>query len=196
MSDAELKELVASLAVTQRETDRQMQETDRQMQETDRRMQETDRRMQETDLKIKALSELFTGQWGKLVEALMRPGTVKLFKQRGVNVTQMTEARSGYDAQGRELEVDMTLVNGGSIVVVEIKTTCKPDDVAWHLEKLGRFKEVFREYRDWEVQGAMAALKYEGASDRYAYRNGLWVLKCLDGITDIANDPTFKAKVF
>ena len=189
MSTTELKELVASLAVAQRETDRQMQETDRQMQETDRQMQETDR-------KIKALSELFTGQWGKLVEAQMRPGTAGVFKRRGVNVTQMTEARSGCDAQGRELEVDMTLVDDGTIVVVEIKTTCKPDDVDWHLEKLARFKAVFREYRDWQVQGAVAALKYEGASDRYAYRNGLWVLKCLDGITSLANDPAFKPKIF
>jgi hypothetical protein len=33
-------------------------------------------------------------------------------------------------------------------------------------------------------------------SDRYAFRNGLWVLKCLDGITSIANGENFQAQVF
>jgi hypothetical protein len=33
-------------------------------------------------------------------------------------------------------------------------------------------------------------------SDRYAYRNGLWVLKCQDGITSIANGENFQAQVF
>ncbi len=207
MSTAELRELVASLAVAQRETDRQIKETDRQMKETDRQMKETDRKlkeskhetdlqMQQTDRRIKELSELFTGQWGKLVEALMRPGTARLFKERGVAVSQMTEARTGYDAEGREIEVDMTLVDSGTIVVVEIKTTCKVEDVNWHLDKLARFKQAFREYGDWEVQGAMAALKFEGASDRYAYRNGLWVLKCMDGITQLANDSKFQVRKF
>ena len=36
MTDEELKELVASLAVAQRETDRQLKETGRQLKETDR----------------------------------------------------------------------------------------------------------------------------------------------------------------
>jgi hypothetical protein len=33
-------------------------------------------------------------------------------------------------------------------------------------------------------------------SDRYAYRNGLWVLKCQDDITSIANSENFQAQVF
>jgi hypothetical protein len=52
MSDLELKEMITSLVIAQRQTEEQMQETDRRMQETDRRMQETDRRMQETDRRM------------------------------------------------------------------------------------------------------------------------------------------------
>ena len=40
MSTAELKQLVESIAIFQRETDRQMKETDRQMKETDRKLKE------------------------------------------------------------------------------------------------------------------------------------------------------------
>jgi hypothetical protein len=203
MSTLELQELVADLArstkelrTSQQETDRQMKDTDRQMKDTDRKMQETDRQMKDTDQKIKALSGLFTSQWGKLVEALMRPGTVKLFQTRGVVVSQMTGRRTGVDHAGREIEVDMTLVNSGTIVVVEVKTTCKVEDVTWHLDKLQRFKQAFSEYATWDVQGGLAALTFEEESDRYAFRNGLWVLKCLDGITSIANGDNFQAQVF
>ena len=217
MSDAELKELVAELAksskelrlsteklgisnaqlrASQQETDRQMKETDRQMKETDREMKETALQMKDTDRKIKDLSGLFTSQWGKLVEALMRPGTVKLFQERGIQVNQMTERRTGRDRQGREIEVDITLVNGNTIVVIEVKTTLKVEDVIWHLDKLARFKEAFKEYAEWNVQGGLAAMRFEEESDRYAFRNGLWVLRCLDGITGIANAKNFRPKNF
>ena len=175
MSTAELQQIVERLALSQQETARCMQETDR---------------------KIKELSGLFTSQWGKLVEALMRPGTVQLFQARGVVIRQMTGRRSGLDHAGREIEVDMTLVNSGTIVVVEVKTTCKVEDITWHLDKLQRFKQAFGEYATWDVQGGLAALTFEEESDRYAYRNGLWVLKCQDGITSIANSDNFQAQVF
>ena len=203
MSTLELQELVADLArstkelrISTAELRTSQQETDRQMKETDRKMQETDRQMKETDQKIKALSGLFTSQWGKLVEALMRPGTVKLFQARGVVVSQLTGRRTGVDHAGREIEVDMTLVNSGTIVVMEVKTTCKVEDVTWHLDKLQRFKQAFSEYATWDVQGGLAALTFEEESDRYAFRNGLWVLKCQDGITSIANGDNFQAQVF
>ncbi|CAK0773511.1 hypothetical protein CCP3SC1_60063 [Gammaproteobacteria bacterium] len=41
--------------------------------ETDRKFQETAQRFRETDRKLHELGELFTGQWGKLMEALIRP---------------------------------------------------------------------------------------------------------------------------
>ena len=189
MGTLELQELVAELARSTKEL-RVSTSALRTSQE------ETDRHMKETDQKIKALSGLFTSQWGKLVEALMRPGTVQLFKERGVRVNQMTERRTSRDHQGREIEVDMTLVDSGTIVVVEVKTTCKVEDVLWHFDKLARFKEAFGEYSDWNVQGALAAMRFEEESDRYAYRNGLWVLRCENGITGIANGKNFQPRNF
>jgi len=202
-STAELTRSTAELRASQLETNRQKKDADRQimehrlqMKETDRLMKDTDRQMKDTDEKIKALSGLFTSQWGKLVEALMRPGTVKLFQERGLQVNQMTERRTGRDSQGEKIEVDMTLVNGNTIVVIEVKTTLKVEDVLWHLDKLGRFKEAFKEYAGWNVQGGLAAMHFDEESDRYAFRKGLWVLRCEDGITGIANAKNFQPKNF
>jgi hypothetical protein len=196
MSTLELQELVAELARSTKELRTSTAQLGASNAELRTSQQETDRQMKETDQKIKALSGLFTSQWGKLVEALMRPGTVQLFQERGLQVTQMTERRTGRDREGREIEVDMTLVDGGTIVVVEVKTTCKVEDVLWHLDKLGRFKQAFGEYAEWNVQGALAAMRFEEESDRYAFRNGLWVLRCEDDITGIANATNFQARNF
>jgi hypothetical protein len=55
--------------------------------ETDRRL---DKRFEETDKAIKKLTTLFTGQWagGELIEAPVKPTALKLFPERGVNVTK------------------------------------------------------------------------------------------------------------
>ena len=152
--------------------------------------------MRQTDDEIRALAGLFTTQWGKLVEALVEPGTVALFQQRGLLITKSHRRSEGRDASGNLIEIDVLLVDGDTVVAIEVKTTCRPSDIEWHLDKLGRFKQAFSEYADKKVQGAIAALTFESESNRFAYKNGLWVLRCVDGVTTIANDQNFVAKSF
>ena len=40
--------------------------------------------MKETDRKIKKLNDLFTGQWGKLMESLVEGDLIKLLKERQI----------------------------------------------------------------------------------------------------------------
>ena len=44
------------------------------------------------------------------------------------------------------------------------------------------------------VYGAIAGIEFEEGSDRYAYKQGLFVLKFKEGIIKIANDKKFKPK--
>lgn len=52
MTDQELKDLVASLAISQAETSEQMRKTDEQMKKTDEQMKKTDEQMRKTDEQI------------------------------------------------------------------------------------------------------------------------------------------------
>ncbi len=156
----------------------------------------TDEQMRKTDDEIRRLANLFTTQWGKLVEALVEPGSVQHFRDRGLNVTKSHRRSEGRDAKGEPIEIDVLLVDGDTLVAIEVKTTCRPADVEWHLDKLSRFKEAFGEYADKKVQGAMAALTYEGGADRFAYKSGLWVLKCVEGVTSIVNDERFTPRSY
>ena len=198
MSTAELQAIVAANAQTiadlrksQSETDRQMKETDRQMKE---RQAETDSQMKATDRKIKELSRLFTTQWGKLVEALMEPGCVKLFRERGIAVARACTNQEWFRDDGSKVaEVDVFLVNGGEDVAVEVKTTCQPKDIDEHIERLAKIKSLRPEYRDGskKLYAAVAALKYSAQADDYAWRKGFYVLKSSDGIVTIENEKEF-----
>ena len=73
MSTAELKQLIESIAISQRGTDLQMKETDRKMQETDRIVKETSVQMKETDRKLKELGKQIGGlgnKFGTFAEGL------------------------------------------------------------------------------------------------------------------------------
>ena len=90
--------------------------------DTDRRMQETDRLMRENARRIRELDELFNGQWGKLMEALVKGDLVALLNRRGIKVDHVsTNVERNYG--GRRWEIDILAVNGAELVAVEVKTT-------------------------------------------------------------------------
>ena len=115
-----------------KDTDKKFKETEREIKEafkeTNSRFKETDSRFKETDKKIKELASLFTGQWGKLIEALVKPSALKLFQERGLKVTE-TYQRLESHRNGSQMEIDVLLVNDKEAVVIEVKTTLKVEDV-------------------------------------------------------------------
>ena len=79
----EIWEILREVSAVQQETARRMQETDRRMQETDQLLK---RQARAADRRMDKLDELFNGQWGKLMEALVEGDLVKLLQQRGIAV--------------------------------------------------------------------------------------------------------------
>jgi len=166
-----------------KETDRQFKETDRQFKETDRQFKETDRRFKETDKKLNRLERLFTSQWGKLVESLVDGGLVALLNGRGIPVDH-TVTRAKGRRRGMNWEFDIIAKNGREVVVVEVKTTLRPDDVKDFLDALKSFKGWMPEYAENVVYGAVAFLSVEAKADVMAQRVGLFVIRATgDGAT-------------
>ena len=129
--------------------------TDQKIQETSEQMKETDRKMQETDRRIKELNELFTGQWGKLMESLVEGDLIKLLKERQIPVeATLTNLAGRYN--GEETEFDIIAVNGAEIVVVEVKTTLNLRDVKRFVGKLENFKSGGR---STEIRKCMERLR-------------------------------------
>ena len=202
----EVWSILREVAESQKETDRRWQETDRRWQETDRRWQETDRRWQETrhllerqgqetDLRLRKLDELFNGQWGKLMESLVEGDLVKLLTERGIAVDHtINNPKRNYGP--RRWEFDILAVDGREVVVVEVKTTLKVDDVDYFVERLQDFPELMPEYADRRVYGAVAYLKSHESVNVYAGRQGLFVIRATGSSASIANAPGFTPRAF
>jgi len=150
----------------------------------------------ETDKKIKELASLFTGQWGKLIEALVKPSALKLFQKRGVDVTE-TYQRVESTREGKQMEIDLLLTNDQEAVVVEVKTTLRVEDVRAFLDDLSEFTFFFPRYKGLKIYGAVAGIQIEEEADKFAYRQGLFVLAGSgEGLVRILNRPEFKPKNF
>lgn len=176
--EASFAEIERRIQQLKEETWQIVRETSEQMKETDRRMKETDRRMKETDRKMKQLFDQFTTQWGRVLEEVTKPAALKLFKDIGIEIEHVFQESRHRKREEDEMEADVILVNTTAVVVVEVKTTLKTHDVDYFLKQMEKFKELFREFKDRTVYVAVAAIKFDGDSDVYARKKGVFVLRC------------------
>ena len=175
-----------------KETDRQMKETDRRM---DKRMKETDQRLKDTDRRLKKLDELFTSQWGKLVESLVEGDLIALLQEQGIKV-QTTHPTVKGRRNGEHFEYDILAANGEEVVVVEVKTTLRAGDVTHFLEKLDKFTGWVPEFKGRKVLGAVAYLKVDHSVEVYAERQGLYIIRATGSSASIINKADFQPRVF
>jgi RecB family endonuclease NucS len=155
--------------------------------------QETDRKFEKYFGKIKEMDR----NWGKLVESLVKPSVAAQFRKRGIPIIgsgQRVEREIG----GETIEIDILLTDGDSVVAVEVKTKLTVEHVNEHIEKhLKPFRRFFPEYRDKKVYGAVAYIHLEENADRYAYKNGLFVLTFdVKNMVRIKNDSKFIPKPY
>ncbi|PZN72446.1 MAG: DUF3782 domain-containing protein [Candidatus Methylumidiphilus alinenensis] len=187
----EVWEILRKLALSSEETERRMQETDRRMQETDLQMKETDRKLKEV---TKAIGRL-GNRLGEFVEEMVRPAVVRLFQQRGIAVHQVF--RGAYaERDGDAMEIDLLVVNSVDVVLVEVKSELKADDVKEHISRLERFKKLFPQYAGFRVMGAVAGMVVAEETARFAYRQGLFVLAQSGDTVTIRNDADFQPVVW
>ena len=174
---------------------RMAQVDERRWAEADRDHAEMRRRGKEHDRRLRYLDNLFNGQWGKLMEALVDGDLVSLLKKRGISVTH-TWTNLKMRVEDYRREVDILAVNGNEVVALEVKTTMKVADVNYFLEMLPLFKKLAPEYRDRTVFGAVAYLKADENSDAYAERKGLFVIRATGSSASITNDDNFQPRAF
>ena len=182
------------------ETDRRFQElerviqeeyqkTENQFRETDRRMQETDRRIAEVNKQISSLG----GKWGRFVENMVAPACETLFLARDIPVHQVSQ-RVKKRADNQTLEIDILVTNERHVLIVEVKSSLSVENVKELVEDLATFRQFFPEYNHKQLYGAVAGIQIEEGADKYAYRQGLFVLAQTGETVSILNDAQFQPK--
>jgi hypothetical protein len=217
--------LLGELTEAQKETERiikeQSQESDRRFQATERLLreqsQETERLLreqsQETDRQIQAtiaenqrvnqqLSQQLSkqlgelgGAWGRFVENLVAPACETIFWARGIPVHQVSQ-RVRKRQNGDTLEIDVLVLNQEHVLAVEVKSSLGVEDVKAFVANLERFYDFFPEYSQRRLYGAVAGIGIEAGADRYAYRQGLFVLAQSGETVVILNDAEFQPRAW
>ena len=151
--------------------------------------------MRETDRRLKEARDLFTSQWGRLMESLVEGDLVKLLQERGVEV-EAVASRIRLSRDPKLREVDLFAVNGEEAVAVEVKTTLKPEHVTDFVELLDELPRLFGLYGARRLYGAVAYLKADEGTIRHATRKGLLVIRATGSSASIVNEPDFEPRLF
>lgn len=164
-------------------------------QETDKKFKETDKKFQETDKKLNQLERLFASQWGKLVESLVEGDIITILNQRGIEVTDTIKRRKGR-RDGVDYEFDIIAINGSEIVIVEVKTTLRPEDILNFLKKLNQVKNWMPEYAEKRIYGAVAFISEDAGTAAMAEKKGLFVIRATGDSASIVNMNDFTPKIW
>ncbi len=186
-TDAKLQKLFAEAAERSKETDRQFKETDARL---DRLFKETDRQLKETGKKIDNL----TGKWGKFVEGFVVPAAEWLFEDWGIEIHEVYQ-RVRKRQNNRGMEIDILAINSEYAVLIEVKSTLGVGDIEEHIERMGKFREFFPQYGNRKIVGAVAGISIEDGADRFAYKNGLFVIAQSGESVKVLNDRDFQPRM-
>ncbi|MXW47824.1 MAG: hypothetical protein F4239_01640 [Gammaproteobacteria bacterium] len=196
----EIWELIKETRIDMRKFDERMEEFRAGMKDLRATQKETAKQLKETAKQLKETDRRFNTQWGRLVESLVEGSLVSLLKLRGIEVrhtapnlkVSFTEDDGGL----KHKEFDIVVLNGTEAVAVEVKTTLTPDKVSYFLSAMEDFKRYFPDYRHKSVYGAVAYLRSEAEAERYAERQGLFVIRATGDSASIVNKEHFKPKEF
>ncbi len=139
----------------------------------------------------------FDTQWDELLESALRPEVENLFRERGIKINRKArnieiKGDNGWNV----VEFHAFLEGDKHKLVIEAKITVTQEDVDYFLEKLSHIREYWPYLENYTVYGAIVGKTYDEGIDRYAYKNGLFVLKSDGSMIKIANDEGFKPKTW
>lgn len=169
------------------------QDTDRKFQDTDRKFQETDRKMQETDLKLKQVGELvgnLGNRLGEFVQYTVAPAVLRLFQERGIEVHQIFPNATAR-RNNEEIEVDLLAVNGSELVATECKSRLGIEDVDKHIGRLQKIREMFPQWANHRIYGAVATMVLKPDVTAYATEKGMFVIAQSGETVEIVNAKNF-----
>lgn len=179
MTDQELKELVASLALSQKETDRQLKETDRQVKELGKQ--------------IGGLGEKF----GSFTEGLALPAMSKILSERfGMEVISPKVRAKKH---GQNLEIDVLAYANSDIneaYVVEVKSHAREESIEQLRKILESFHRFFPEHQDKKAYGILAAVDVSDELKKRILREGFYFARIHDEVFDLEVPANFKPKAY
>jgi hypothetical protein len=173
----------------QAKTDRQMEETDRKMAETARQMAETDRQITRLEKEIGGVSRNHGSFAEEYFANSLEQGEIIFL---GEKFDKLIKAAVIVEEGNRiKAEVDILLVNGKSVAIIEVKFKVRDKHVDRMFKKAKIFRERFSEYGNHQVYLGFASLIFDDEIKDRCLENGIAVIKQV-GDTVVIYDENLK----
>jgi hypothetical protein len=192
MTDTELKNLVASLAIESAKTDERFRvlreeqairdkKLDEQFRKTDEEFKKIAEQFKKTDEKFKQLGLNIDGiarTQGEITEDYFFDILKKDKRVANLQFDEIAKNSYKYVRNDMKGEYDIILFNGDSVMIVEIKNKVRDKDIENLKNKqIKNFRELFPTYKDYKVYGAIAGFTINDKLVKKAKNNGFFVLK-------------------
>ena len=172
MTDRELKDLVASIAVAQAKTDEELNKRKE-------AQLKTDEQLKKTDEQLKKLAEQVGGignNQGAVAEEYFYNSLKEKMRLLGMEFNDIG-LNWRKSKNGIEDEFDIILTNGKTMAIIEVKYKAHKNDVEKLDKKIKNFRKLFPEYSHLKLYAGIASFHiYEDAKE-LAKQKGYFVLQ-------------------
>ena len=199
MTDQELRDLVASLAVSQQKNDLQQQETDRRHQEIELLLRETDQLLKENAQQLRELGKQVGGlgdKFGSFTEGLALPSMTKILHQRfGMD---LTFPRATARNNGRSMEVDVLAHSKtrDEVFLVEVKSHLREDALDQMRRMLREFHDFFPGHQGKKLYGILAAVDAPEDVRQKVLAEGIYLARVHDGHFELQVPEGFEPRAY
>lgn len=190
MTDAELKDLVASLAVAQAEAAKAQTETSIEHQamlkvvaETSRRVEETSRKLDEVGLRLGNMGQ----NLGAAAESFFYNSLDARPEIGGIQFDRVTPNMIA-GSRAKRSEFDIVLTNGASVAIVEVKFRAHVNDLDQVEQQIIRYRELFPEHKNYAIYGGVAGQSVPADVLAAAKERGLFVLQQVGSVMSSATE--------
>jgi hypothetical protein len=184
MTDQELKDLVASLAVKSTELDASLREISRESRERsvaiDQERVETQRVMKELGRRMGAMAS----NQGDVTEEFFYNSLVAKPSLGGIQFDSVTP-NLRFQNKGEHDEFDIVLTNGASVALIEVKYKAHMNDLEQTQSKIASYRRWRPEHKDYKVYAGLASFSMPQDVTEAAHEKGIFVLQRKGDVIDV-----------
>jgi hypothetical protein len=191
MTDQELKDLVASLAVKSDRLDATVAETsktigamqqesrernaviDKERAIAEQERAETQRVMKEIGRRMGSMA----ANQGDVAEEFFFNSLLDKPEIGGIRFDRVVKNMGAGKPGSKEAEFDVVLHNGSSMAIVEVKYKAHLNDLEQVRQHMQAYRELFPEYKDYKLYGGIAGFSVPQDVVEEAHKQGMFVLK-------------------
>ena len=184
MTDNELKDLVAGLAITSAEIEAQMKLTDEQMKRTDEQMKRTDEKLERIGIRVGNIAD----NNGSSAEEYFFNSLEAQPILGGIKFDDVKRNVHSFKLK-LEDEYDIVMYNGNCIALIECKYKAHEKDLRKLIDKKAdNFRELFPYYKDYQIYLGLASFSFYPELESYAKEYGVAILKQKGDVMEIEAD--------